>query len=142
VILPVISQARHRIHPSQPDGWWPLATQLPGDRVESFVQGSSALLCERSVQLLALRLQRLVQLLALLGKRLFGVPAGCETAEMLCKQGADHGEGARNDRRDDQEVHNRNLIQLDVLGGRQVHRTSPQSANPSHPNMTCYQFRR
>jgi hypothetical protein len=72
----------------------------------------------------------------------FGVPAGCQTAEMLCKQGADHGEGARNDRRDDQEVHNRNLVQLDVPGGRQAHRTPPQPANPSHPNMTCYQFRR
>ena len=76
VVLPVISQARHRIDRGQPDGWWLIATQLLGDRVESFVQGSSALLCERSVQLLALRLQRLVQLLALLSKRRFGVPAG------------------------------------------------------------------
>jgi hypothetical protein len=76
VVLPVISQARHRIHRGQPDRWWLIATQLLGDRVESFVQGSSALLCERSVQLLALRLQRLVQLLALLSQRRFGVPAG------------------------------------------------------------------
>ena len=75
VILPVISQARHRIHPGHPDGRWLLATQLLGNRVESFVQGPSALLCGRSVQLLALRLQRLVQLLALLSKHLFATRA-------------------------------------------------------------------
>jgi len=42
VVLPVISQARHRIHPGQPDRWWLIAAQFLGDRVESFVQDSSA----------------------------------------------------------------------------------------------------
>jgi len=59
---------------------------------------------------------------------------------MLGRQGADHGEAARNDRRGDQEVHNRNLVQLDVLGCRQVHRTSPQSANSLHLNTSGYQL--
>ena len=47
---------------------------------------------------------------------------------------------ARNDRGDNQEVYNRNLVQLDLLGGRQMHRTSPQLANSSHLNTSGYQF--
>ena len=69
VLLPVISQARHGVHPGQPDSWL-VTAQLLSRRGEPFVQGPGALLRERSVQLLALRLQRLVQLLALFSERL------------------------------------------------------------------------
>ena len=65
VFLPVISQARHGVHPSQPDSWL-VAAQLVGGCGESFVQCPGALLRKRLVQLIALRIQRLVQLVTLL----------------------------------------------------------------------------
>ena len=52
VLGPVIRQARHGIHPGQPDSRWLITAQLPGRRGEPFVQGPGALLRERSVQLL------------------------------------------------------------------------------------------
>ena len=66
VFAPVISQARHGIHPGQPDSCWLVTAQLPGCRGEPLIQGSG----ERGVQLLALRRKRLVQLLALRRKGL------------------------------------------------------------------------
>ena len=66
VLGPVISQARHGIHPGQPDRRRLIITQLPGRRGEPFIQGPGALLRERSVQLLTLRRERFVQLLTLL----------------------------------------------------------------------------
>ena len=53
VFLPVISQARHGVHPGQPDGWL-VTAQLLSCRGEPFVQGPGALLRERPVQLLTL----------------------------------------------------------------------------------------
>ena len=74
VLGPVISQARHGIHPGQPDRRRLIITQLPGRRGEPFIQGPGALLRERSVQLLTLRRERFVQLLMLLFECLFGCP--------------------------------------------------------------------
>ena len=49
VLGPVISQARHGIHPGQPDSRRLIIAQLLSRRSEPFVQGTSALLRERSV---------------------------------------------------------------------------------------------
>ena len=52
VLLPVIRQARHGIHPGQPDSRRLITAQLPGRRGEPLVQRPGALLRERPVQLL------------------------------------------------------------------------------------------
>jgi hypothetical protein len=65
VLLPVICQPCHGVHPGQPDGRRLFTTQLAGRRGEPFIQRSSALLPERSVQLLTLLRERSVQLLTL-----------------------------------------------------------------------------
>ena len=44
VLGPVISQARHGIHPGQPDSRWLVITQLVGCCSKSFVQRPGALL--------------------------------------------------------------------------------------------------
>ena len=55
-------------------GRWLVTAQLLGCRGEPFVQGPGALLRERLVQLIALRLQRLVQLFTLLFECPFWCP--------------------------------------------------------------------
>ena len=52
VLRPVIRQARHGIHPGQPDRRRLITAQLVGRRGEPFVQRPGALLRERPVQLL------------------------------------------------------------------------------------------
>ena len=54
VLRPVIGQARHGVHPGQPDGRRLITAQLLGRRGEPLVQRPGALLRERPVQLLAL----------------------------------------------------------------------------------------
>ena len=58
VLLPVISQARHGIHPGQPDRRRLITPQLPGRRGEPLIQRPGALLRKRPVQLLALLRER------------------------------------------------------------------------------------
>jgi hypothetical protein len=52
VLCPVVSQAGHGVHPSQPDLGRFVAAELLGGRGESFIEGPGALLPERSAQLL------------------------------------------------------------------------------------------
>ena len=97
VLGPVISQARHGIHPGQPDRRRLITAQLPGRRGEPLVQGPGALLRERPVQLLTL-----------LFECLLGVPAGCAAAGNLHGHRSDHSEDAdagRDDRRGDLRAH-------------------------------------
>ena len=54
VLGPVIRQARHGIHPGQPDRRRLIIAQLPGRRGEPLVQRPGALLRKRPVQLLTL----------------------------------------------------------------------------------------
>jgi hypothetical protein len=44
VLFPIIRQARHGVHSSQPDGRWLITAQAVGGRGEPFVQRSIALL--------------------------------------------------------------------------------------------------
>ena len=88
---PVIRQARHGIHPGQPDRRRLIIAQLPGRRGEPLVQRPGALFRERPVQLLALRRTRCVQLFALLLECLLGVLAGCTAADNLRGHRSDHG---------------------------------------------------
>jgi len=69
VLLPVISQTRHGVHPGQPDGRGLIAAQLPGRRGKAFVQRPGALLSQRPLKLLGLCFQRCRELVALRNER-------------------------------------------------------------------------
>ena len=97
VLGPVIRQARHGIHPGQPDRRRLITAQLPGRRGEPLVQGPGALLPERPIQLLTLLLERLLR-----------VPAGSAAAGNLHQHRSHHGEddaADRDDRRGDLRAH-------------------------------------
>jgi hypothetical protein len=83
----------------------PVTAELLRCRGETFVQRSSTLLGQRSVQLVPLLGQRSVQLVPLLGQRSvqlvpllfecpFGVAARGAAAKVLCNQRTDQGEEA------------------------------------------------
>jgi hypothetical protein len=114
VLRPVFSQARHGIHPGQPDFRRLITAQLPGRRGEPLVQGPGVLLRER-----------LVQLLALFVERLLGVSAGGAAAGNLHSHRTGQGDDADtggNDGCDDLGLHKRNLVQLATTG---LRRTAP-----------------
>jgi hypothetical protein len=121
VFPPVVSQARHGVHPRQADSGL-IVAQLLGRRGEPLVQGPGALFPERPVQLRAL-----------LRERRLGAPGRRAASEVLRGQRAyqrQHADTCGDRRRDDRRVHTRNLADCSLARGVQFQRARHRVNHP------------